>query len=111
MMVYYTTGARDEYYYVTGVPHPAWDFDEAFVDSSREELAEAFEGFHPIVQALIESTDKVTKWPFFNRDPLPLWSRGRLVLLGDACHPMKPHMAQGAGMAIEDAAMLIPTAC
>jgi 6-hydroxynicotinate 3-monooxygenase len=106
MMVYYTTGARDEYYYVTGVPHPAWDFDEAFVDSSREELAEAFEGFHPIVQALIESTDKVTKWPFFNRDPLPLWSRGRLVLLGDACHPMKPHMAQGAGMAIEDAAML-----
>jgi 6-hydroxynicotinate 3-monooxygenase len=41
-----------------------------------------------------------------NRNPLPLWSRGRLVLLGDACHPMKPHMAQGAGMAIEDAAML-----
>ncbi|MEG2269581.1 MAG: FAD-dependent monooxygenase, partial [Acinetobacter sp.] len=31
---------------------------------------------------------------------------GRFVLLGDACHPMKPHMAQGAGMAIEDAAML-----
>jgi 6-hydroxynicotinate 3-monooxygenase len=28
------------------------------------------------------------------------------VLLGDACHPMKPHMAQGAAMAIEDAAML-----
>ena len=53
-----------------------------------------------------EPTEKVTKWPFFNRDPLPLWSRGRLVLLGDACHPMKPHMAQGAGMAIEDAAML-----
>jgi 6-hydroxynicotinate 3-monooxygenase len=40
------------------------------------------------------------------RNPLPLWSRGRLVLLGDACHPMKPHMAQGAAMAIEDAAML-----
>ncbi|HBT34127.1 MAG TPA: 6-hydroxynicotinate 3-monooxygenase, partial [Pusillimonas sp.] len=37
---------------------------------------------------------------------LPVWSRGRLVLLGDACHPMKPHMAQGAAMAIEDAAML-----
>src|SRR2546427_6439158 len=39
-------------------------------------------------------------------DLLPLWSRGRLVLLGDACHPMKPHMAQGAAMAIEDGAML-----
>ncbi len=43
---------------------------------------------------------------FFDRDPLPLRSHGRLVLLGDACHPMKPHMAQGAGIALEDAAML-----
>lgn len=106
MMVYYTTGKRDEYYYVTGVPHPELDFDGPFVDSSREEMFEAFQGYHPTVQALIEATDSVTKWPLRNRNPLPLWSRGRLVLLGDACHPMKPHMAQGAGMAIEDAAML-----
>ncbi len=106
MMVYFTTDKRDEYYYVTGVPHPAWDFQEAFIDSSREEMFEAFQGYHPTVQALIECTETVTKWPLRNRNPLPLWSRGRLVLLGDACHPMKPHMAQGAGMAIEDAAML-----
>lgn len=106
MMVYYTTHRRDEYYYVTGVPHPAWEFDSAFVESSREEMASEFEGYHPIIQALIESTGEVTKWPLFNRNPLPLWSRGRLVMLGDACHPMKPHMAQGAAMAIEDAAML-----
>ncbi|RVH51731.1 FAD-dependent monooxygenase [Sinorhizobium meliloti] len=106
MMVYYTTGRRDEYYYVTGVPHPAWEFDSAFVESSRDEMASEFEGYHPIIQALIESTGEVTKWPLFNRNPLPLWSRGRLVMLGDACHPMKPHMAQGAAMAIEDAAML-----
>lgn len=106
MMVYYTTGKRDEYYYVTGVPYPELDFEGSFVDSSREEMYEAFEGYHPTVQALIESTDSVTKWPLKNRNPLPLWSQGRLVLLGDACHPMKPHMAQGAGMAIEDAAML-----
>lgn len=106
IMVYYTTGRRDEYYYVTGVPHPAWEFDSAFVESSRDEMASEFEGYHPIIQALIESTGEVTKWPLFNRNPLPLWSRGRLVMLGDACHPMKPHMAQGAAMAIEDAAML-----
>ncbi|MBY2944942.1 NAD(P)-binding protein [Rhizobium leguminosarum] len=106
MMVYYTTSRRDEYYYVTGVPHPAWEFDGAFVQSSREEMLEAFAGYHPVIQALIEATDDVTKWPLFNRNPLPLWSQGRLVLLGDACHPMKPHMAQGAAMAIEDAAML-----
>ena len=106
MMVYHTTAKRDEYYYVTGVPHPAWDFQGSFIDSSREEMSEAFKGYHPTGQALIESSESVTKWPLLNRNPLPLWSRGRMVLLGDACHPMKPHMAQGAGMAIEDAAML-----
>jgi 6-hydroxynicotinate 3-monooxygenase len=106
MMVYHTTAKRDEYYYVTGVPHAAWDFQGSFVDSSREEMREAFAGYNPTVQALIESSESVSKWPLLNRNPLPLWSRGRLVLLGDACHPMKPHMAQGAGMAIEDAAML-----
>lgn len=106
MMVYHTTGKRDEYYYVTGVPHPAWEFQGNWIDSSREEMYEAFAGYHPTVQALIESSEAVTKWPLLNRNPLPIWSRGRMVLLGDACHPMKPHMAQGAGMAIEDAAML-----
>ena len=106
MMVYDTTADGREYYYVTGVPHPAWDFDGAFVPSSREEMREAFVGYHPIVQTLIDATTEVTKWPLLNRNPLPLWSEGRLVLLGDACHPMKPHMAQGAAMAIEDGAML-----
>lgn len=106
MMVYYTTAARDEYYYVTGAPHPAWDFQGAFVPSSREEMREAFGHYHPAVRALIDLSEEVTKWPLLTRSPLPVWSRGRVVLLGDACHPMKPHMAQGAGMAIEDAAML-----
>jgi 6-hydroxynicotinate 3-monooxygenase len=106
MMVYYTSAARDEYYYVTGVPDPTWDSDSAFLPSSQEEVAEAFAEYCPVVQALIAASGEVTRWPLLNRSPLPVWSRGRLVLLGDACHPMKPHMAQGAAMAIEDAAML-----
>lgn len=106
MMVYYTTAKRDEYYFVTGVPHEAWDFQGPFVDSSQEEMLSAFEGYHPTVQNLIRSTENITKWPLLNRNPLPLWSRSRLVMLGDACHPMRPHMAQGACMAIEDAAIL-----
>jgi len=40
------------------------------------------------------------------RDPLPTWSQGRIVLIGDACHPMTPYMAQGAATSIEDAAVL-----
>ena len=42
----------------------------------------------------------------FDRDPMKQWSRGRITLLGDACHPTLPFMAQGAAMAIEDAAVL-----
>lgn len=106
MMVYFTTSKHDEYYFVTGVPHPTWDFQGPSVVSDREEMREAFANYHPTVQALIDSTTEISKWPLLNRSPLPLWSRGRMALLGDACHPMKPHMAQGAAMAIEDGAML-----
>lgn len=106
LMAYATKGNGEEYYYVTGVPVDGWEHETSFVDSSREEMEAIFGGSHPVVQALIDATENVTKWPFWNRDPLNLWSRGRLVMLGDACHPMRPHMAQGACMAIEDAAVL-----
>jgi 6-hydroxynicotinate 3-monooxygenase len=106
MMVYYVTERQDEYYYVTGVPQAEWTDGIAWVPSSQEEMREAFAGYHPMVQSLIDACSEITKWPLLERDPLPLWSRGRTVLLGDACHPMKPHMAQGAAMAIEDAAIL-----
>lgn len=107
MMVYYVTGDQREYYYVTGVKTPEWNHGTSFVDSSKEEMREIFHDYHPVVQALIDCTESVTKWPLLERNPLPLWHKGRLVLLGDACHPMKPHMAQGAAMAIEDAAVLV----
>lgn len=106
IMAYDTKGDGSEYYYVTGVPDEDWNYDTSFVNSSREEMEAAFGNSHPIVNALIDATETVTKWPFYNRDPLSLWSRGRLCLLGDACHPMRPHMAQGACMAIEDATVL-----
>ena len=46
------------------------------------------------------------KWALHDRDPLPFWSRGRVTLLGDACHPMLPFMAQGAAQGIEDGYVL-----
>lgn len=106
IMAYATKYDSTEYYYVTGVPVDSWDHEDGFVESSREEMEAIFGGSHPMVQGLIDATMEVTKWPFWNRDPMSLWSRGRLCLLGDACHPMRPHMAQGACMAIEDAAVL-----
>lgn len=107
LMAYYTTKEKDEYYYVTGVPHPPLDTQgRSFLPSSHQEMLTAFEGAHPRIQAMIEASEDITIWPLNSRNPLPIWSTGRLVIIGDACHPMKPHMAQGAGMAIEDGAML-----
>ena len=106
IMVYYLTHNRDELYYVTGVPEATWPAGASFLPSSQDEMREAFAGYHPEVQALIDASTDITKWPLLERNPLPQWSHGRMVLLGDACHPMKPHMAQGAAMAIEDGAML-----
>ena len=60
------------------------------------------------VSVLIHGVEgEVTKWAFFERPQTRTWHQGRIVMIGDACHPMKPHMAQGAAIAIEDAAMLL----
>ena len=107
IMVYYLSDARDELYYVTGVPEAGWVQGTRSIASSSEEVRSALSGFHREVQDLIDATDEVSKWAFYERKPLPMWHRGRIVMLGDACHPMKPHMAQGAAMAIEDGAILV----
>lgn len=104
---YYLTNAKDEIYFVTGSPDPNWNGGANPVDVEMSEIKECYKGFHEDVQRIIDACPKATKWPLLTRDPLPLWSRGRTVLLGDACHPMKPHMGQGAGMAIEDAVILV----
>jgi salicylate hydroxylase/6-hydroxynicotinate 3-monooxygenase len=48
----------------------------------------------------------VNKWAIYDRDPLPSWHSDQAVLLGDACHPMTPYMAQGAATSMEDAVVL-----
>jgi salicylate hydroxylase/6-hydroxynicotinate 3-monooxygenase len=108
MVVYFVSRNRDQLYFVTSVPEPAeWATPESW--SSRGELDElraAYAGFHPEVQALLDACPEVWKWALFERDPLARWSSERVVLLGDACHPMTPYMAQGAASALEDAAVL-----
>ena len=67
-----------------------------------------FAGWHREVQALIHGTrrDGCNTWALFDRPPMPRWSDHRVTLLGDACHAALPFMAQGAAMAMEDAAVL-----
>jgi salicylate hydroxylase len=77
--------------------------------TERGEVGEAvapFAGWHPQVRGILGGVDEVYIWALFDRAPLPRWSRGRVTLLGDACHAMLPFMAQGAAQAIEDGATL-----
>jgi len=71
-----------------------------------EALLEAFDRWPAPVRALIANTDNLFRWALYDRPPRPQWSKGNATLLGDAAHPMLPFLAQGAGMAIEDAVVL-----
>jgi 2-polyprenyl-6-methoxyphenol hydroxylase-like FAD-dependent oxidoreductase len=101
----------EEVYFTTSLPEKAeWITQESW--STKGDLGEmcaAFARFHPDVRAVLAAAPEVHKWGIFERDPLPTWRRGRVVLLGDACHPMTPYMASGAAMALEDAAVLART--
>ncbi|AXB47395.1 hypothetical protein A4R43_37175 [Amycolatopsis albispora] len=76
------------------------------------ELLAVMADWDPALLELIETTDTaagVVMTDIVDRDPIPQWTSGRVTLLGDAVHPMAPTLGQGAGMALEDAAVL--TAC
>jgi 6-hydroxynicotinate 3-monooxygenase len=106
ILIYYITKARDEVYLVTSAPQKEWTENGSYVPCSRDEVLAAFEGFHTEVRDVIALAPQLTKWPIFDREPLEQWSDGNITMLGDACHPMRPYMAQGAAMAIEDAEVL-----
>ena len=108
IVIYYTRADRSEVYFVTSVPEPAdWLTAESWsAKGDVNELRAAYEGFHPEVRMVLEACPECHKWAILEREPLPTWSDGRVVLLGDSCHPMTPYMAQGAAQSIEDAAVL-----
>jgi 2-polyprenyl-6-methoxyphenol hydroxylase-like FAD-dependent oxidoreductase len=65
------------------------------------------ERWHPALIGMVEATDPgLVRTDITDRDPVDRWQRGRVVLLGDAAHPMVPTMGQGANTALEDAAVL-----
>ena len=106
VLVYFLTRRRDEVYVIGVTPRPSWDSDAAFLNGSRQQLIESFAAFHPDLLRVLRGTGEVTVWPIFDRERNDRWSGDRIVLLGDACHPMRPFMAAGGAMAIEDGAIL-----
>jgi salicylate hydroxylase len=80
---------------------------ESWTDAgSTEECAADFARWHPHVREIIANIGTPFKWALLGRPPMRHWSRGRICLLGDACHPTLPFLAQGANMAIEDGVIL-----
>ncbi|KAL0933737.1 salicylate hydroxylase [Colletotrichum truncatum] len=74
------------------------------VDKSH--LVERFSDFHPSVIAVLQKATEVKQWPLLYRAPIPTWRKGRMILIGDAAHPMLPHQGQGGAQAIEDGVAL-----
>jgi len=65
-------------------------------------LRREFAGWDPRIGGLLAQVQSTFKWALYDREPLPTWTRERLTLLGDAAHPMLPHLGQGANQSIED---------
>jgi salicylate hydroxylase len=87
-------------------PQDSWLEESWTTPGDVAELRAMYAAFHPEARVLLDAVDEVLKSALYVRDPLPRWSTTRVTLLGDACHPMMPFMAQGAGQAIEDAVVL-----
>lgn len=94
--------------FVAVIEQRGWEVESWTERGDRAELIQAFGHWPSPVADLVRAADPDTcfRWALFDRAPMPAWSRGAITLLGDACHPTLPFMAQGACMAIEDAAVL-----
>ena len=82
---------------------PGWG-----ADGQRDELLAHYSPWNwcEPVREFLAVPERWQKWALYDLPPLSTWGTGPVTLLGDAAHPMLPFLAQGAAMAIEDAAVL-----
>jgi 6-hydroxynicotinate 3-monooxygenase len=106
IVIYYVKPDRSEVYLVTSQPEPEFRIESWSAKGDVKDLRKAFAGFPNEVEQVLAACPDVHKWAIVDRESLERWTDGNVTLLGDACHPMTPYMAQGAAMAIEDAAVL-----
>jgi salicylate hydroxylase len=92
--------------FVCLIDRDGWTKESWTEPGDPAELRSFYETWHPHVRALVETVTEIFVWGLFDRAPLERWSFNRVTLLGDACHPMLPFLAQGAAQAIEDGATL-----
>jgi salicylate hydroxylase/6-hydroxynicotinate 3-monooxygenase len=97
---------RDEIYFMASTPEPDFVNESWSAPGDLGELREAFAAFHPRARSLLDACPSVRKWALIERNPISRWSSDGVMLIGDACHPMLPYMAQGASSSMEDAVVL-----
>ena len=88
-------------------PEDSWETESWTEQGTMEDLLSRFEGWSPDFLSLLGRVEEpIFRWALYDREPLEQWGIGTTTLLGDACHPMLPFMAQGSCQAIEDAVVL-----
>jgi salicylate hydroxylase len=85
-----------------------WQAEGWSIPATVAEFLGLFDDFPEPVRELIAAIPgpDLFKWGLRDREPLPVWTSGRVTMLGDAAHPMTPYLGQGACMAIEDGMVL-----
>lgn len=75
---------------------------------SKKDMMEIYSDFNPLIKEMLDLVPEgeVCEWKLRVHEPLPTWIEGSVALIGDACHPTLPHLAQGAAQAIEDSAVI-----
>ena len=95
-----------ELYNVVAIIESDWSDEGWRIPADVDEVRLAFRAWNPVLQRIFDAAVDVHKWALLDRPVPDRWAFGRIALLGDACHAMLPYLAQGAAMAIEDAAVL-----
>jgi salicylate hydroxylase len=105
-VVHYPVHRGERMNFVGVVERDDWRVESWTARGTRTECHADFPGWHDDVHLMIEGIETPFRWALMGRAPLPSWTVGRATLLGDACHPTLPFLAQGAVMALEDGFIL-----
>lgn len=93
--------------FLAAIDQPStWESTQWRVPTTTDEALQTFTGWHPAVTEVVGAIEHLERWGLFVTEPLRRWSRGPVVVLGDAAHAMLPHHGQGANQTIEDAVVL-----